>query len=470
KVTANGLWLNGYYHWVPAGGDTGPRKFALWQLSDTTHGVSQTLVPGGTVTSGTLTANQWNFVPLPAPIGLSGSVPYVACYGYVAVNGFPDTQNQFGSGQPYAAGITNGPLFAYSDQGASAPEPSTSNYDQGLFSVAGSDPAAIMPVTGDSSSNFWIDVQVTSQPPGGASYRLWPSQPYAVNWVNDTADNFTLGCEFTLAQACTLDNIWFYSPAGVTQLPTECGIWNVTTQALVSGTDNAAPSWSGAAGSGWVSVPYSGVTLPAGDYKVAVVNAAGTPAIWNPTTDSYWGATVGVGGIANGPLSAPDTTHATSPGQDTYNAGAAFTYPLTYSAPANGANYWVDVEVTPVPATAGAAAITAAGVLAAAAAQGAAAALDAAGVLSGTGSSQGGSTTQGSAVLAAAGRLAAPAVILASALLAGRGQLTAVTLAAVTRGSGVAGSVQTPRGVAGSVQTARAVAGYQPGPRAVSPG
>ena len=42
--------------------------------------------------------------------------------------------------------------------------------------------------------------------------------------------------------------------------------------------------------------------------------------------------------------------HATSPGQDTYNPGAAFTYPLTYSAPANGANYWVDVEVTPAQA------------------------------------------------------------------------------------------------------------------------
>ena len=73
--------------------------------------------------------------------------------------------------------------------------------------------------------------------------------------------------------------------------------------------------------------------------------------IWNPTTNSYWGGGgPGVGGISNGPLSAPDTTHATAPGQATYNPGAAFVYPLTYSAPAAGANYWLDVEVTPVPA------------------------------------------------------------------------------------------------------------------------
>lgn len=346
KVTSNGLWLNGYYHWVPTGGDTVPRKFCLWQLAN--PAVNQVLVPGSAVTSGTMTANAWNFVPLATPIGLSGSVAYVACVGWTSVNGFADTQNQFGSGNTYSAGITNGPLFAYSDQGGSAPEPFTTNYPQGLFGTSTADPTVTMPTTADVHSNFWVDIQVSDQAPAGASYRLWPNQPYPVSYVNDTADNFTLGCEFTLSQACALNKIWFYSAAGYTQLPTECGIWNVGTQALVAGTDNSSPSWSGAAGSGWISVSYSGVTLPAGDYKVAVLNAAGTPSIWNTTTNTYWGASVGVGGITNGPISAPDTTHATSPGQDTYNLGAAFVYPLTYAAGANGANYWVDAEVTPV--------------------------------------------------------------------------------------------------------------------------
>lgn len=347
KVTSDALWLDGYWHWVPTGGDTIARKFALWQLSDTTHAISQTLVPNSIVTSGTLTANQWNYVPLATPIGLSKNVPYVAVYGYVAVNGFPDTQNQFGAGNTYAAGITNGPLFAYSDQGASAPEPFTSNYNQGLFSTAASDPAATMPTTGDVHSNFWIDIQVDDQPPAGASYRIWPSQPYGINWVNDTANNFTLGCEFVLSQSCTLNKIWFYSQPGVTQLPTECGIWSVASQTLVAGTDNSSPSWSGTAGSGYVSVSYTGVTLTPGHYKTSVLNAAGTPAIWNATTNNYWDTGPGVGNIVNGPITALDNSHATSPGQDTFNAGAVFTYPLTFAAGA-APNYWVDVEVTPL--------------------------------------------------------------------------------------------------------------------------
>jgi len=348
QVTANGLWLNGYYHWVPPGGDTAARKFCLWQLTDTTHSVSQVLVPGTTVTSGTLTVNAWNFVPLASPVGLSGSVPYVACVGWTVVNGFPETQNQFGLGDTYAAGIVNGPLECFSDQGGSNPEPFTSNYPQGVFGESTADPTVTMPTTGDTHANFWVDMQVTDTPPAGASYRLWPSQPYAVNWVNDTANNFTLGCEFRLAQPCALNKIWFYSQAGVTQLPTECGIWNIATQALVPGTDNPSPSWSGIAGSGWVSCSYAGIRLAPGAYKAAVFNGAASPAIWNPTTDSYWGAGPGVGGVSNGPLSAPDTAHATSPGQDTYNQGTPFTYPLTFAAGANGANYWTDVEVTPV--------------------------------------------------------------------------------------------------------------------------
>lgn len=351
KVTQWGMWFQGYWFWCPAGGDTGAQKFALWEDRSGTGGVG-TVVPGSTVTSGTLTAGAWNYTSLAAPIGLSsGGLGYIAATGWTAVNGFPYTANQFGSAQPYAAGITNGPLSAFSDTTGSAPSPQS--FPQGVFTTAGSDPGTTFPATGSSSANFWVDVQVSDAAPAGASYQLFPSQPYPVAWANDTADNFTLGCEFILSQSCTLNKIWFYSQPGVTQLPTECGIWNVGTTSLVSGTDNASPSWSGAAGSGWVSCAYAGVTLPAGDYKVAVLNAAGTPAIWNPTTNSYWGGGgPGVGGITNGPLSAPDTAHATSPGQDTYNAGSTFTYPLTYSTPASGANYWLDVEVTPVTVTA----------------------------------------------------------------------------------------------------------------------
>jgi hypothetical protein len=205
-----------------------------------------------------------------------------------------------------------------------------------------------MPTTGDVSSNFWVDVQVTDVPPVGTSVKLWPSQPYAVGWAPDTATNFTIATEFVLSRACALNKIWVYSQAGATQLPTACCIFKVATQAQVAGTLNNAPAWSGAAGSGWVSVSYAGVVLPAGDYKVAVVNGAGTPSAWNAQTSGYWSTGPGGSGITDGPLSAPSNANATSPGQSTYNVGAALTYPLTNVGPFN---YWVDVEVTPIAAS-----------------------------------------------------------------------------------------------------------------------
>ena len=127
-----------------------------------------------------------------------------------------------------------------------------------------------MPAYGSNSSNFWMDVQVTDTAPAGASYRLWPNYPTPPNTVSIDTGQQTSGTEFKLSQACTLNNIWFYSPPGVSVLPSRCAIWNVATRAVVAGTDNASPPWSGGAGSGWVACPYSGVTLPAGDYKTSV--------------------------------------------------------------------------------------------------------------------------------------------------------------------------------------------------------
>ena len=113
---------------------------------------------------------------------------------------------------------------------------------------------------------------------------------------------------------------------------------------MVAGTVNTSPSWSGAAGSGWVACAYSGVTLPAGDYKVAVYYGGGSE--WYQATTSYWGGGgIGASGITSGPVTAPGTSAATSPGQSTYNKGA-WAYPLSYASVGNGENFWVDVEVT----------------------------------------------------------------------------------------------------------------------------
>jgi hypothetical protein len=336
---AGACWLDGYWWWVcPSGQSTAAQKFALWALHDSGSGL---LVPNSTVTSGTLTAGQWNYVALGAPLQLAPGATYVAATGFTG--SFPDTNNQFGSGDPYSGGIVNGPLTAYSD--TSGTKPSPFNTAQAVFGVASADPTTLLPLYGSNSSNFWMDVQFTTTPPSGTSYRLWPSYPTIPGHVDSDTAGYTLATEFQLSQSCTLDNIWFYSASSAAALPTRCAIWNVSSQSEVSGTDNSSPTWSGAAGSGWVSCSYSGVTLPAGDYKVAVFYGGGSQ--WYQATNGYWASGgPGASGISAGPVTAPGTSAATSPGQCTYNY-ASWAYPLTYAASGDGENYWVDVQVTP---------------------------------------------------------------------------------------------------------------------------
>jgi hypothetical protein len=340
QVTTGGVWFDGFWWWVcPTGQSTAPQTFALWNVFND-NGAGN-LIPGATATSGTLTAGQWNFVPLKNPIPLAVGACYNACTGFSG--SFPDTTNQFGGGQPYQGGITNGPLMAFSDQTGSNPVPFS--LPQGVFSVAGSDPTAFMPENGNKSDNLWIDLQVETNAPAGTSYRLWPSYPTLPGAAQSGPVPYTLATEFQLSQACTLDNIWFYSGAGAGDLPTRCGIWNVSSQSVVSGTDKTSPSWSGAAGSGWVACSYSGVTLPAGDYKVAAYYGGQNK--WFQFVTGYWAnGGPGAAGISTGPLTAPNVANATSPGQSTYGEGS-WTYPQTYGAAGNGENYWIDVEVTP---------------------------------------------------------------------------------------------------------------------------
>jgi hypothetical protein len=338
-VTTGGVWFDGYWWWVcPSAQSTSAQKFALWAVHNDGVGA---LVPAATVTSSALTPGQWNYVPLNQPVPLSIGACYNACTGFSG--NFPDTTNQFGSGGPYSGGIVNGPLSAFSDQSGSLPAPFSMS--QAVFSVGGTDPTASMPANGNQSDNLWMDLQVETKPPSGTSYRLWPSYPALPGVATGGPVPYTLATEFQLAQSCTLDNIWFYSASGAAALPTKCAIWDVSSQAVVSGTDNTSPSWSGSAGSGWVGCSTSGVTLPPGDYKVAVFY--GGQSDWFLFTTGYWGNSgPGANGITTGPLTAPGLTAATNPGQSTYNEGT-WAYPQTYGTAGNGENYWVDVEVTP---------------------------------------------------------------------------------------------------------------------------
>ena len=345
-------WFEGYWWWVCASGQsTSPVKCALWQAF---AGYAATLVPDSVVMSGDLTAGQWNWIPLAAPLPLSigasgptaGAAEYVAAIG---CNGsFPVTNNSFGMGEIYGAGIRSGPLSAFSAQSGTLPSPF--GVDQGTFSAAGSDPAVTPPLGSDSThDNFWVDLQITDVAPAGASYRLWPSYPTIPPTTNDDDFEQTMGTEFTLAESCVLDNIWFYSPPGSTQLPTRCGIWNTKTKEVVNGTDNRSPAWSGAPASGWISCAFQAVILAAGDYKVTVYTPGGSGNFYQETEDYFGGGgPASPAGILYGPLSAPNTASATAPGQTTYQHGG-WLYPETYDTDFDGQNRWVDIEVTPSP-------------------------------------------------------------------------------------------------------------------------
>ncbi len=351
EVTAGGMWFEGYWWWVcPSGQPRAAQKFALWNVTGQGNG---TLIPGSVVTSGPLTAGQWNWVPLPAPFPLAIGTCYNACTGFTG--GFPSTNDQFDSGQPYGAGLVNGPLAAYSDTNGSLRTPYTTA--QGVFSVAGTDPSVNLPLTGSNSANFWMDIQVGDTAPAdyAGSYRLWPNKHDAAPETSpDSAVNYVVATEIHLSQECSVDKIWYYSPPGVNQLATECGIWDIGTRQLYA--EDASPSWSGGAGSGWISCALSGLILPAGAYKVAVYNGAAVPGPWSAKQLRYWDIGPGHNGITNGPLTAPSLAVAspasvyqgsgTEPGQCTFAVGPPNQYPDLY-VDGLAQNYWVDAEVTP---------------------------------------------------------------------------------------------------------------------------
>lgn len=154
KATATGHFLLGYRWWVQAGTNPNPtaaQKFCMYTWVPSTW----TLVPLTTVTSGTLTTG-WNAVTLGAGVALVSGQVYQVATGLTG--NFNDTNNQFGAGNPYSGGITNGPIFAFDDQGTANQSPSGIN--QMAFGTASNDPTVDRPATGDVHSSFWIDVIV----------------------------------------------------------------------------------------------------------------------------------------------------------------------------------------------------------------------------------------------------------------------------------------------------------------------
>jgi hypothetical protein len=357
-VTAGGGWFQGYYWWAPSDGDVGAQKFALWAETSVSSSV---LVAGSVVTSGTLTPGTWNFVPLPTPLQLGIGATYVACTGWTAASGFPDTQFQFNSTGPYAAGITSGLLTAWSDGTAGGTNNGPNASVQGLFSAAlGADPSVNPPNQGSNSSNFWMDVLVSDTAPTGytGTWQLFPNMPDAFGFMDDLGNNYTLGTEVTFTAAVQLNAIRYYSPPDAVQVATDALLWDVGSQSPVTSTHVTSPAWSGAAGSGWVQATYaSPPTISPGDYKISVANLNATPGVFNATTANYFTTGFGAADIVSGPITCPTAAHATPPGQCTYQdttGSPALVYPDLYIT-GQGQNYWLDAVVTPVTTGSGAA-------------------------------------------------------------------------------------------------------------------
>lgn len=348
-VTSGGLWLNAYRVWIlPTVQTLTGYKFSLYQVTGAAAG---SIIPNSTVVAGPLTAGAWNLVPLAAPLLLSpafasdtlattfGSA-YMACIGNTtaAWGAFPETKNIFGTGDSDSGGISNGPLFAFSSSSGSNPVGGTAQWvPQMAFTTSIADPSAGMPTQNDSDANLWLDLLLSTLPPASPSYRMLPNMPVFTG-PSPQALAYTLGTPFIISQPHTLDEIWHYSPPTATILPSRCGIWNTSTQTEVAGTDNSAPSWSGAAGSGWVSCSYAGVTLPAGSYVASTFTSNNT-ATWF-LAETGWYSTAFPTGIVQGTV--------TYPGPSVYNLGAVWTYPATTNTEYDG----VDVRLTPVSAPA----------------------------------------------------------------------------------------------------------------------
>lgn len=385
-VTQGGIWFQGYWWWVCTSGQTTtPVKCALWSVSQTNAGGSGNyVVPGSVVTSGTLTAGQWNYIPLPAPIqlspgyvaGMTGGSVDGGCYcAAIGVNGnFPSTTSYWGNTAPN--GITDGPLFAFGPSGGSYAAPYT--MPQGSYTTGGSDPSVNMPASASGTDNFWVDVQVSDTAPAGyaGSYRIWPNKFDAnSSTTGDAAVAYNIATEVDVAQSCTLGYVHYFVPNAMViaaGLATRADVWNISTGLAVASI--TAPAWTTESGGAvtlsssgqWVKAAFPANTvLPAGKYRVGVYNANGTTGSWSakdPTT-AYWYTGVGQNGITWGPVTAPNFTNAqpvnvyqgsgTTGGQSCFAATGSGTFPNEGTGISPAQNYWVDLEVTPVPGGSG---------------------------------------------------------------------------------------------------------------------
>ncbi len=334
-------WYKGPSYWrAGTAAPGGAQKFALLQMTGAVPANPQAILAAGTITSGSLTAGQWNDTLLGTPVQLMPGVPYMVSTGLTGNFNFVTNFWTSGGG---SAGLVNGPLKFYKSGGDPYANP------QSLFTTGGTnDPTVTLPGTANSGFDAGIDAIITDTAPTGATYRI-----YAPGIVPDGrgallagTDAATIAMQFAVSSSQRVTNIWHYSAPACTALPDDCAIYSVASQTAV--VTVASATWSGAAGSGWVRCTnLPATTLPAGSYKVAIHRASTGPQ-WFTAVDHFWTTGNGSAGFTNGPLSAPNSAGSAN-GQGSFNntTPGVLTYPTQFDDEC----YWLDIEVTPAPAT-----------------------------------------------------------------------------------------------------------------------
>lgn len=170
-------------------------------------------------------------------------------------------------------------------------------------------------------------------------------QPAAPASISSDSGPYTMGVQFSVSVAATLNAIWFYSAPGAGVLAGTIALYQVTGQSLIH---SELAAWSGAAGSGWVRSAFTTPpALSAGvAYKAVFLNGDGVHN-WYSGSSHYWDTGPGSSGVTNGPLTAPGNS-GSAEGQDSFNSGGSLVYP---AGSFNATNYWVDVEVSVSAAT-----------------------------------------------------------------------------------------------------------------------
>jgi hypothetical protein len=109
-VTVPGCTITGYWFWCPSGGATVAVTLSLWSC---TTGTTGTRITAANATSGTLTANAWNFTAC-AATALTPGQHYRAIVTHTqATSWYGGTGGYWTTGNPGAVNLANGPLVAF---------------------------------------------------------------------------------------------------------------------------------------------------------------------------------------------------------------------------------------------------------------------------------------------------------------------------------------------------------------------